>query len=171
MTRRTKTYIAGDWDGDSDAIEKLYAWKNSGYLTLDFNDAHSLTQARDGSLNCSIKRSLSERLNVSNTFVLIVGDNTKTARSGGCQLCDSYNSWTRSCSKGHTVDYRSYIEYECDKAVHDNLRIVILYNAASVNKSKCPDSIKAYGTHTAMQKIKDGHYVWDYASVKKALEP
>ena len=171
MTRRTKTYIAGDWDGDSGAIERLYEWKNSGHLTLDFNDAHSLTQARDGSLNCSIKRSLTERLNASKTIVLIVGINTKTVKSGGCQLCDSYNSWTKSCSKGHVVDYRSYIEYECEKAVRDDLRIVILYNAASVNKSKCPDSIKTFGTHTAMWKIQDGRYLWDYLAAKKALEP
>lgn len=26
MTYRTKTYIAGEWDGDSDAIEQLYKW-------------------------------------------------------------------------------------------------------------------------------------------------
>jgi len=25
---RTKTYIAGDWTGDADAIQKLYEWKN-----------------------------------------------------------------------------------------------------------------------------------------------
>lgn len=27
MTYRTKTYIAGDWDGDQTAIKKLYEWK------------------------------------------------------------------------------------------------------------------------------------------------
>ena len=70
MAYRTKTYIAGDWTGDSDAIETLYKWKNSGYLNFDFVDAHSLTQARDSSLNCSIKRSLKERLDASKTFVL-----------------------------------------------------------------------------------------------------
>lgn len=69
--------IAGDWTGDKDAIDTLYKWKNSGYLNFDFVDAHSLTQARDTSLNCSIKRSLKERLDASKTFVLVVGANTK----------------------------------------------------------------------------------------------
>lgn len=44
---RTKTYIAGDWDGDKVAIQKLYEWKESRWYTLDFVDAHSVTQARD----------------------------------------------------------------------------------------------------------------------------
>jgi hypothetical protein len=169
MTYRTKTYIAADWDGDSNAVKQLYEWKNNGYLALDFNDAHNLTQARDGSLNCSIKKSLAGRLDASKTFVLIVGNGTKTVRSGSCQYCNSYNSWTNACAKSYSVDTHSYIEYECQKAVHDNLNVIILYNAASIDKTKCPDSIKAYGIHVAMQKMQGGTHVWDYQAVKKAF--
>jgi hypothetical protein len=169
MVYRTKTYIAADWTGDSDAVEQLYKWKNSNYWSLDFHDAHDLTQARDSSLNCSIKSSLATRLDVSKTFVLIVGTNTKSVRSGSCQYCNSYNSWTMSCARGHFVDYRSYIEYECEKAMRDNLKIVVLYNAATVNKSKCPDIIKNVGTHTAMCYYENGTYYWNYQAVKNAL--
>ena len=170
MAYRTKTYIAADWDGDKNAVEQLYKWKKSNYWSLDFHDAHDLTQARDSSLNCSIKSSLATRLDVSKTFVLIVGNTTKTVRSGSCQYCGSYNSWTQSCARCHSVDYRSYIEYECEKAIRDGLKIVVLYNAGSVNKSKCPDSIKYHGTHVAMWKWENGQYYWDYQSVKRALE-
>ena len=76
MVYRTKTYIAADWDGDKNAVDQLYKWKNSNYWGLDFHDAHDLTQARDSSLNCSIKSSLATRLDVSKTFVLIVGNKT-----------------------------------------------------------------------------------------------
>lgn len=169
MAYRTKTYIAADWDGDKDAVDQLHKWNDSNYWSLSFYDAHDLTQARDGSLNCSIKTSLGTRLDISKTFVLIVGGNTKTVRSGSCQYCNSYNSWTKSCARGHSVDYRSYIEYECDKAVRDGLKIVVLYNAATVNKTKCPDAIKNIGTHAAMCYYKDGKYYWDYQSVKNAL--
>ena len=58
MVYRTKTYIAADWDGDNNAVEQLYKWKKSNYWSLDFHDAHDLTQARDNSLNCSIKSSV-----------------------------------------------------------------------------------------------------------------
>lgn len=170
MVYRTKTYIAADWDGDSNAVEQLYKWKKSNYWSLDFHDAHDLTQARDSSLNCSIKSSLATRLDVSKTFVLIVGNNTKTVRSGSCRYCSSYNSWTQRCARGRNVDYRSYIKYECEKAIRDGLRIVILYNAGFVDKSKCPDSIKNYGTHVAMWKWENGQYDWDYQAVKRALE-
>lgn len=169
MVYRTKTYIAADWDGDSDAINQLYTWKNNGHLTLDFQDAHDLTQARDGSLNCSIKKSLASRLDASKTFVLIVGNGTKSVRSGSCRYCNSYNSWTQACTRNYSVDYCSYVEYECQKAVKDNLTLIILYNAASVDKSKCPNAIRAYGTHSPMQKMKDGKHFWDYQSVKNAL--
>lgn len=169
MAYRTKTYIAGEWDGDQDAIQKLHEWNNSKYWSLSFIDAHDLTQARDGSLNCSIKSSLATRLDSSKTFVLIVGKNTKDARSGSCQYCTSYNSWTHRCVKGRSVDYRSYIEFECDKALRDGLKIVVLYNYASVDKSKCPDSVRATGTHAAMCYYENGEYYWDYNAVKKAL--
>ena len=169
MVYRTKTYIAADWSGDYDAVEQLHKWNNSKYWSLSFTDAHDLMQARDSSLNCSIKASLNKRLDVSKTFVLIVGSNTKTVRSGSCQYCSSYNSYTSRCAKGYCVDYQSYIEYECEKAVRDGLKIVVLYNAASMNKSKCPDILKNIGTHIAMCFYNDGRYYWDYQSVKNAI--
>ena len=89
MAYRTKTYIAAHWAGDKDADDQLHKWNDSNYWSLSFTDAHDLTQARDGSLNCSIKASLGTRLDASKTFVLIVGENTRTVRSGSCQYCDS----------------------------------------------------------------------------------
>lgn len=171
MTYRTKTYIAGDWTGDKDAIDKLYQWNDSNYWSLSFTNAHDLTQAKDSSLNCTIKRSLKTRMDASKTFVLVVGDKTNTVTAGGCQLCGSYNSWTSSCAKGYTVDYRSYIKYECDKAAEAGIKIVVLYNSTSVSKSKCPESVRNIGTHVAMvYKGTDGKYYWDYNAIKKALE-
>lgn len=170
MANRTKTYIAADWDTDKDAVDQLHKWRDSKKWNLSFNDAHDLTQARDSSLNCNIKGSLSTRLDASKTFVLIVGKNTKTVRNGSCQYCGSYNSWTKACAKGYSVDYRSYVEYECEKAVNDGLNIIILYYAASVDKSKCPDVIKGYGIHRKMCKYENGTYYWDYQSVKEAFD-
>lgn len=36
MAYRTKTYIAGDWDHDRDAVEQIHKWN------LDFHDVHEL---------------------------------------------------------------------------------------------------------------------------------
>ena len=58
MAYRNKTYIAGDWDDDYDAVEQIYKWKASNKWSLDFHDAHAMKQARDTSLPCSIKKSL-----------------------------------------------------------------------------------------------------------------
>jgi len=166
---RTRTYIAAEWDGDKDAVEQLRKWNDGDKWSLSFTDAHELTQARDGSLNCTIKTSLSTRFAASKTFVLIVGSNTKTVTSGGCQHCGSYHSRTKSCARGYSVDYRSYIEYECDKAIRDNLKIVVLYNAATVNKSKCPEATKNVGTHVAMYYCEKREYYWDYPAVKMSI--
>jgi len=166
---RPYTYIAADWDGDSAAVTALKNWNNSKTKALSFKDAHDLKQARDGSLNCSIKRSLSDRLNQSYKFVLIVGEGTKNVRSGACHLCASYNSYGKYCARGYSVDSRSYIDFECDKAVDDNLEIVVLYNSASVDKSKCPEAIKRKGTHAAMWKrVGDKNY-WDYDKIAAAI--
>lgn len=166
---RTKTYIAADWSSDYGAVEQLYKWNNSNYWSLSFTDAHDITQARDNSLNCSIKSSLRIRLEASKRFILIVGNNTKNVRSGSCQYCSSYNSWTRGCGKRHLVDYRSYIEFECEKAIRDNIEIIVLYNSCYVDKNKCPDIIKNYGKHVAMCYRRDGNIYWDYCAVKNAI--
>lgn len=171
-TYRTKTYIAGDWDGDANAIQKLYDWKKSDWYTLDFVDAHSLTQARDSSLKCSIKRSLKERLDVSKTFVLVVGANTNSVRAGQCAYCPGYRTYYSYplCSHNNSIDNRSYIEYECEKAKEAGIRIVVLYNSLTVDKTKCPEVIRNMGTHLPMMyRGMDGQRYWNYQPIKDAI--
>lgn len=169
MTRRTKTYIAADWEGDHEAVDKLYHWRESDYWSLDFIDAHDLCQARDTSLNCSIKRSLKTRLDVSKTFVLIVGDHTRTLASGSCYRCASYSSWSRSCGRGHSVDPRSFVQYECETALSDDMRIIVLYNTIVADRSRCPECLREVGKHVAMKRWVSGRVEWDYLAVKDAF--
>lgn len=170
MIYRTKTYIAADWTGDVDSIEQLRKWNDSNYWSLSFVDVHEVKQARDSSLNCSIKRSLKERMDVSKTFILIVGNNTKTVSSGACRYCQSYNSWGKYCARGYSVDEKSYIEYECLEAIKARIKIVVLYNSTIVNKDKCPDILQLFGTHVAMvYKGTDGKLYWNYNAVKNAV--
>lgn len=170
MPYRTKTYIAADWTGDIVVIEQLRKWNESDYWSLSFVDAHDLTRARDGSLNCGIKSSLRARLNVSKTFILIVGSDTKNLRSGSCGYCHSYNSWNHSCYRGHLVDYRSYIEYECEMAVRDNLKIVVIYNSSVVDKSKCIDIVKDKGIHLPVYYWENGKKYWNYNKIKEVIQ-
>lgn len=171
MTYRTKTYIAADWDHDKDAVDQLHKWNDSDHWSLNFHDAHEITQARDTSLYCSIKKSLKARMDVSKTFILIVGEKTNTITKGNCMYCSSYNSYTKSCARGNSVDYRSYIEFECDKAMAAEIKVVVLYKSINVNKSKCPDALKYIGTHVPMLcKGVDGKTYWNYDGVKAALE-
>ena len=169
MTYRTKTYIAGDWTGDQDLISQLYKWNDRDDLRLSFTDAHELTRARDTSLPCSIKRSLAERLDASKTFVLIVGRDTDKLTKGSCRYCNSYDSYHGSCHRGHYVDYRSFIRYECEKAQRDGIRIVVLYNYADVNRSKCPDILRYEGTHINAYYYQGGKAYWNYSKIKDAL--
>lgn len=170
MAYRTRTYIAGDWTGDKEAIEQLYKWNEGDYWALSFTDAHELMQARDTSLNCSIKRSLKERMDSSKTFVLVVGNKTNDVTAGSCQFCGSYNSWGSYCARGYSIDYRSYIKYECDKAVEAGIKIVVLYNNTNINKNKCPESLRNIGKHVAMMfQGGDGKIYWNYSEIKNAI--
>ena len=166
---RTRTYIAGDWTGDKNLIDKLYEWNNSDYWALHFIDAHELTQSKDTSMYCTIKRSLSERLSISKTFVLIVGEKTNALTKGGCQNCRSYNSWTSSCTRGYYVDYRSYIAYECERARNDELKIVVIYNYASVHKEKCPEILRKTGIHLPAYYYVGNSLYWNYQAIKDAI--
>ena len=171
VTYRTRTYIAGDWDHDKDAVDQLHKWNDSKYWSLSFTDAHDLTSSRDSSLNCTIKSSLKTRMDASKTFVLIVGDQTASVTAGSCRWCGSYNSYTYRCAKGYSVDYRSFIKFECDKAVEAGIKIIVLYKATRVDRSKCPEAVRYVGTHASMiYKGNDGNYYCDYQSVKDAFD-
>ena len=171
MVYRTRTYIAGEWDGDSNLIETLQRWNESEKWSLSFSDAHNMKQARDTSYPCNIKRSLADRLNGSKTFVLVVGDKTKTATKGSCQFCSHYSSYWGKCLASGTPSFKSFITYECEKAVRDGLRIIVLYNSTIVQKSKCPEAVKDRGKHiAAIYKGTDGKYYWNYTEIKKAIQ-
>lgn len=175
MAYRTKTYIAADWDTDKKAVEQLRTWNDSSHWEISFPDAHDLTSARDGSLNCSIKNSLKSRLDASKRFVLIVGSKTDSVTAGSCQYCGSYNSYTMACARRYSVDYRSYIKYECDKAKEayedGEMKIIVLYNSCSINRSLCPETLRYVGVHSPIGKRHDdGKCYYDYAMVKEAFD-
>ena len=181
MVYRTKTYIAGDWTGDSDLITKLDEWNKRDNLALSYVNVHEVTQSNDDSSNCSIKRSLRKRMSISKTFVLIVGKTTRSLRSGACFLCKSYNPGFPSinisafCQKGYSIDNRSYVEYECEMALKDfnegKLKnIVVIYNGLTFpDYNRCPDILKGIGTHIGSDVIEDGVHKWAYPRIKNAI--
>lgn len=183
MPYRTRTYIAGEWDGDSDAIEQIYRWNEGDKWSLDFVDAHKNRQCYDWSMPCTIKSSLSERLGRTKTFVLVVGNNTATTRKGSCVYQDcgnkqyNYFSGQFLCGVvGKTYSTESFIDYECRIAYYawlrGEMRIVVLYNATNVDKSKCPTLLRNIGIHVPMKSYNYimQTYRYDYQVVKDAIE-
>lgn len=169
---RDYTYFAADFDHDKPALECIEYMKLIGFL--QYKDAHQLQQSSDTSLPCSIKKSLKFRMDNSCVFVLIVGNQTDTVTKGGCQLCNSYNSYLQRCARGYSIDYRSYIKYECEiaaKAARDGMRIVVLYNNAVVDKKLCPEAVRYIGLHQAMwYQDSFGKYCWDYHGIARAVK-
>ena len=165
---RNYTYIAADFDSDKDAVEHLDKLRREGEIS--YQNAHDLQQSDDDSLNCSIKKSLKYRMDNSYRFVLIVGANTNIVTKGGCQLCESYNSYTKACAKGYSVDYRSFIKYECEKASEAGLEIIVFYKDTKVDRSLCPESVRWKGLHCPIKyRIAYGTYIWDDNAIKKAF--
>lgn len=165
---RSYTYIAADFDHDDDAVKHLHWMKRKGLIS--FLDAHELQQSNDSSLACSIKKSLKYRMDNSYKFVLIVGSHTDLVTKGGCQLCESYNSYGKYCAKGYSVDYRSFIKYECDEAVKAGLRIVVLYNSTIVDRDLCPSAVRWKGVHQSMvYRGRDGKLYWDDSAIQQAM--
>lgn len=180
MVNRTKTYIAGDWTGDSDLIQKLDEWNKKNSLALSFVNVHEVTQSSDDSLNCNIKRSLRKRMSISKTFVLIVGDKTTSLRSGACCQCRLYDPGftyiiPSSCQKDYPIDNRSYVKYECEMALKDfnegKLKnIVVIYNGLTApDYKRCPNILKGVGTHIGSDVIEDGVHKWAYSRIKNAI--
>lgn len=168
MSYRTKTYIAADWDNDHDAVEKLLQWNNSNYWALNFHDVHETTQSRDTSLYCSIKSSLRNRMDISKTFVLIVGSNTNSVTKGNCSYCRNYSPYW-GCSHNNSINHLSYINYECELAVKANIKIVVLYKSTQASRFLCPAAVRNIGVHVPMYKKEYGQLLWNYEGVKNAL--
>ena len=165
---KTRTYLAGAWTEDSDLIQTIKKWHDSDYWSLDYSDAHKLKQARDTSLSCSIKASLMKRLDASKTFILIVGEATDNLTRGSCQYCENY--YYRICLRGRNIDTRSFIEYECEKAIAYDMNIIVIYNSTNIDKSLCPDCFKKLGNHIAAKKIlADGKEYWNYDEIRDAI--
>lgn len=170
MPYRTRTYIAADWTGDKDVVDQLRKWNDSNYWGLSFIDAHDLISARDTSLPCTIKESLRERLSRSKTFVLVVGDQTSSLTKGGCRYCSDYSSYFGSCNRGHGVDHRSYIQYECEYAARNIPKVVVIYKRASVSRSMCPEAVRNEGEHVPAYCWEGGVLKWNYQGIKAAIE-
>lgn len=182
MPYRTKTYIAGEWTGDSAAIEQLYKWNDGDRWSFHFVDAHANRQCYDSSKPCTIKDNLRDRMRRSKVFVLVVGNDTVRTRKGSCayQICSNRQYYyTRGyvCTViGKTYSTQSFIEYECDMArkayINGDVRIVVLYNSTSVDKSKYPVALKDIGIHKEMRSYFPlrGCYDYDYYKVKNAIE-
>lgn len=164
---REYVYLAGDWDHDKEIVTKIQEWNEDPSRCLKFKDVHKLMQSKDESLNCSIKASLSKRLNLSHTFVLVVGNNTNSVRAGSCFYCDSY--YNNRCYHGYGVSFESFIEYECKKAVNDGLRIVVIYNSDKIDKSKCPEIVRYKGKHIVAYYYFNDKCYWNYTEIKNAI--
>lgn len=174
MFYRTRTYIAADWDHDRDVVDKLLEWNQSSNCSLEFSYAHDLMQARDESLYCSIKKSLRERLNGSKTFVLIAGAETTRVTKGGCQYCQSYNSCARYCVKGMYVDYRSYIEYECELATkiweEGKMDIVVIYKGIHTHNDWIFEILSGKGIHIPAYYLDSfGNKFWNKQKIVDTL--
>lgn len=169
--RRKYVYIAGAWTEEKDAIEILKLWNALNCLSLSFPDVHETTQAFDTSLPCSIKRSLKFRMNESYAFVFVVGESTRRLTKGGCQNCKSYNSHTYSCCHSSSIDYRSYIEYECEEAIKAKIPIIILYNSSIKRDDWIPDALSgARYREVPMYRWSGNKKIWDYGEIKSSFD-
>lgn len=77
MPYRNKVFVSFDGDNDMHYYRLMLAWKQSDHTSFTFHNAHDLNTARDSSLEESIKRQLSIRLQNTKVFVSLVGQNTR----------------------------------------------------------------------------------------------
>jgi len=66
---------------------------------------------------------------------------------------------------------RSYIHYECEKALKYDLNIIVVYNYPVIFSSKCPEKLRRIGDHiNGYYKAADGRDYWNYEDIKRAIE-
>lgn len=72
-----KIYVAFDGDEDIQYFNTLKMWKENERIDFNFSNPHDLNSARDDSAVESIKTQLRKRFDVSNVFMILIGQNTK----------------------------------------------------------------------------------------------
>lgn len=77
MAYRNRTFVSFDGDTDMHYYRLMTAWHQNDRSPFNFYNAHELEQARDSSLEATIKASLARRMAESSVFVLLVGDRTR----------------------------------------------------------------------------------------------
>ena len=73
----TACYTCFDGDTDMHNYNLMKAWHKNGRFNFTFDNVHDLEQVHDSSTEETIKRSLRRRLNASDVFVVLIGQNTK----------------------------------------------------------------------------------------------
>jgi hypothetical protein len=74
---RNKTFVSFDGDNDMHYYRLMTAWHQNDRSSFNFYNAHDLAQARDTSMESTIKASLAYRLQNACVFVLLVGSSTR----------------------------------------------------------------------------------------------
>lgn len=121
MAYRNKTYVAFDGDNDMWAYRFMKGWNALDSVDFNFHDAHSINELTDrASDETYIKRVLRERLVNSKSFILLLGEYTKTLRK--------------------------YIPWEIDIAIELDIPIVVvnLNKENRVDYTLCPTRLQKY---------------------------
>lgn len=77
MAYRGRTFVSFDGDTDMHYYRLMTAWHQNDRSPFNFYNAHDLEQARDTSLESTIKASLARRMAESSVFVLLIGERTR----------------------------------------------------------------------------------------------
>lgn len=128
MAYKNKTYVALDYDNDSEAYILMKAWKGNDNVDFDFYDAHDLTTIREDSNEETKKASLRERMKNSKVLVLLIGDNT--------HFCSTWVKWEIELAQKHGLPIiavnldndREYNSELCPATLRDKLALHISFN-------------------------------------------
>jgi hypothetical protein len=70
-------YTCFDGDNDINYYRLMQAWHANDRFDFTFVNAHDITQARDTSMEETIKRSLRIRMNASDVLIVLIGESTR----------------------------------------------------------------------------------------------
>lgn len=162
----TKIHIAADWEEDQSAVNQIYKWNEEQEEVFSLTDSSELLEDMESEWSCFAKTVLKSKVQEADIFLLVVGEDTISVKEGGCPLCENYRSFSGNCAHGRTTDKRGFIEFQCAMALEFNKKIIVLYHADSIDKSKCPFVIRETGSHFAMKSVKsDGKTEWNLSVI------
>ena len=126
MDTQVKVHITADWENDQSVVDQIIKWNQDQGEPFSMEDSSNILEDMESEWSCFVRETLKEKIQKTDIFLLIMGEQTNLVQDGSCFFCENYRGFSGVCAHGRTADTRGIIEFQCDMAREFQKKIVVV---------------------------------------------